>query len=63
MSVRTEYKDLVHIIYAKGKSLSAFIIYGTIIQNSIQHFWLWIATEPVHRIILSFIFQMKETCC
>ena len=36
----------------KRKRISAFIIDETIIQIGNQHFWLWIATEPIHRTIL-----------
>ena len=36
----------------KRKRISAFIIDETVIQIGNQHFWLWIATEPVHRTIL-----------
>jgi transposase-like protein len=32
--------------------VSAFIIDETIIQNGNQHFWLWIAIEPLHKSIL-----------
>ena len=36
----------------KRKRVSAFIIDETIIQIGNQHFWLWIAIEPVNRTIL-----------
>jgi putative transposase len=36
----------------KRKRVSAFIIDETIIQIGNQHFWLWIATEPIHRSVL-----------
>ena len=36
----------------KRKRISAFIIDETVIQIGNQHYWLWIATEPVHRTIL-----------
>ena len=35
-----------------SKRISAFIIDETVIHIGNQRFWLWIATEPVHRIIL-----------
>ena len=34
------------------KRVSAFIIDETIIQIGNQHFWLWIAIEPLHKSIL-----------
>ena len=36
----------------KRKRVSAFIIDETIIQIGSQHFWLWIAIEPVHKSML-----------
>jgi putative transposase len=35
----------------KRKRISAFIIDETVIQIGNQHFWLWIATEPIHKSI------------
>jgi putative transposase len=37
---------------SKRKRISAFIIDETIIQIGSQHFWLWIAIEPIHRSVL-----------
>ena len=39
-------------IYNKHKRVSAFIIDETIIQIGNQHFWLWIAIEPVNKSVL-----------
>jgi putative transposase len=36
----------------KRKRVSAFIIDETIIQIGSQHFWLWIAIEPIHSSVL-----------
>ena len=50
-------------IYSKRKRVSAFIIDGIIIQIGNQHFWLWIAIEPVPRTILGiYISEEKHVC-
>ena len=36
----------------KRKRISAFIVDETVIQIGNQHFWLWIAIEPVKRTVL-----------
>ena len=36
----------------KRKRISAFIVDETIIQIGNNHFWIWIAIEPVHKTIL-----------
>ncbi|HET9806712.1 MAG TPA: DDE-type integrase/transposase/recombinase [Nitrososphaeraceae archaeon] len=36
----------------KRKRISAFIVDETIIQIGNNHFWLWIAIEPIHKTIL-----------
>ena len=36
----------------KHRRVSAFIIDETVIQIGSQHFWLWIAIEPVHKSVL-----------
>ena len=36
----------------KRKRVTAFIIDETIIQIGSQHFWLWIAIEPIHSSVL-----------
>ncbi|HJT84756.1 MAG TPA: hypothetical protein VJ697_09765 [Nitrososphaeraceae archaeon] len=56
------FQRFVSLRICKRKRISAFIINETVIQIENQHFWLWVATEPVHRTILSFISQTKETC-
>jgi putative transposase len=43
----------------KRKRDSAFIIDETIIQIGSQHFWLWIAIEPIHSSVLG-IYISKE---
>jgi putative transposase len=39
-------------IYNKHRRVSAFIIDETVIQIGNQHFWLWIAIEPVNTSVL-----------
>jgi putative transposase len=39
----------------KVKEVSAFIIYGTILQIGLQHFWLWIYLELVYRSVLGIV--------
>jgi len=47
------YKGLVvHRPMYRRKRVSAFIIDETIIQIGSQHFWLWIAIEPIHSSVL-----------
>src|SRR5574342_1189850 len=47
----------------KRKRVSAFIIDETIIQIGNQHFWLWIAIEPIHSSVLGiYISEERETC-
>ena len=36
----------------KRKRVTAFIIDETVIQIGNQHFWLWIAIEPIHSSVL-----------
>ena len=36
----------------KRKRVSAFIIDETVMQIGNQHFWLWIAIEPIHSSVL-----------
>ena len=36
----------------KRKRVTAFIIDETVIQIGSQHFWLWIAIEPIHSSVL-----------
>jgi putative transposase len=36
----------------KRKRVSAFMIDETVLQIGNQHFWLWIATEPIHHSVL-----------
>jgi transposase-like protein len=46
-------KVLVHTIFIKkGKEVSAFIIYETVIQIGNQQFWLWFCIEPLHSSVL-----------
>ena len=49
-------------IFYKRKRISAFIIDETVIQIGSQHFWLWIAIEPIHSFVLGIYIQMKEIC-
>jgi len=42
----------------KRKRVSAFIINEMIIRFERSLFWLWIAIEPVYKIILVLMFQM-----
>ena len=47
----------------RRRRISAFIIDETIIQIGNQHFWLWIAIEPIHSFVLGiYIFQKREIC-
>jgi putative transposase len=39
-------------IYNERKRISSFIIDETLIQIGNHNYWLWIATEPIHRTIL-----------
>jgi putative transposase len=39
-------------IYNKHRRVSAFIIDETIIQINNNHYWLWIAVEPIHKSLL-----------
>ena len=39
-------------IYNERKRISSFIIDETVIQIGNHNYWLWIATEPIHRTIL-----------
>jgi putative transposase len=39
-------------IYNKHRRVSAFILDETVIQIDSQHFWLWIAIEPVNKSVL-----------
>ena len=39
-------------IYSKRRRVSAFVIDETIIQIGNQHFWLWIAIEPIHKSVI-----------
>ena len=49
----TEYRNLVSILFIREKrEFSAFIIDETVIQIGWKHYYLWIATEPVHKILL-----------
>jgi putative transposase len=43
----------------RRRRISAFIIDETIIQIGNQHFWLWIAIEPIHSFVLG-IYISKE---
>ncbi len=47
-------------IYNKRKRISAFIIDETIIQIGNNHFWLWIAIEPVNRTILGIYISQER---
>ena len=44
----------------KRKRISAFIIDETIIQIGNNHYWLWIAIEPVHRTILGIYISQER---
>ena len=47
----------------KRKRVTAFIIDETVIQIGNQHFWLWIAIEPIHSSVLGiYISEERETC-
>ena len=47
----------------KRKRISAFIIDETVIQIGNQHFWLWIAIEPVNSSVLGiYISKEREIC-
>ena len=58
---RIGYKDLVHAISTKLKSIG-FIIDETIIQIGRKYFWLLICIEPLYALCMESTFQKKGTC-
>jgi transposase-like protein len=47
-------------IYNKRKRVSTFIIYETVIHIGSQHFWLWLAIEPIYNSVFGIHISEKR---
>ena len=50
-------------IYKKRKIVLTFMIDETVIQIGSQHFWLWLAIEPIHNSVFGIHISEKRNAC
>jgi putative transposase len=57
----TGFSNISQVMYLKRKKVSEFIIDETLLKVSNEFVWLWIAIEPIDKIILGIHISFERT--